>query len=1691
MSLTVCLALILLLGILTVAFLVIAVRPWEDGENSGLGKSVLALFGVGSLTLLAVTTLSYFGLGPGGSPRISDRKLARVQQIGMYASAPTGSDAAITFTGDPVRTGDVERDGFQIPALAEGQRVRIAAEGGKNAISGWHVETTPMDTPVRLDGRCVNAIPGGWLKDKETFDFVFRLAKSEPQRFMRVTLSPKGNRVEVGYADGNAGRGEPEPDDSRKAAPVAHSLVEGTRLSTLLDPGSLTSRWHGKGVPLALQAGEDIEPWSILSRILVVRERKGDANSHVGMLIDPGLVSRGVVILRNGSPLDLRAPGEAPPAVSASTLSFGLSGAHRFAVRLPVRLDSTGGIPKLDIEFESPISYALPPEPPKDAKEPPFLLTSGRDMVPLDGYVFPTGNDNHPFYAKATPGSDYGSLVVQDGVSEKAHADDEPIFLGDLTQGIVARLHVEKPAIAFVGRWTLLILGALGTLFVMSLFWRSRSLSRGDIAWVFAWVAVTALLVVRLLLAYRCSLLPPDDATLPEIGNFQKALRVSLPALFLLPAAMILVRLRYVALSKQASVGSLRKRLADLPYSRLCLVLPALACIIPLVARIIGTRDDLLGIRTSIWTHLLLIGGLALFALAVGYAKDLSVLEEKPTFRTFSLWHRGGFRAFVLLNVAAILMLVLAIGDNGSLIYGLSVWLAVLVGGLAYRSVQRRARNVRGSLGWPLAFGMAVLLIVAFGMNTRFFVQRFSTLNGTIAYRLASMQDMDPEMLLNPARTEYVEATQYRNNRDQQWEMLLYAAKGASDQAPGYGGAPLSKIALKYPTSMTDTTYSVYLLGEFGPWAGAWTVALYLVLMAACFAGASSAHREGSWGFVPLLAIGAFFAVNGIYMAAADVGSVPFTGQNLPLLSLYSQADVLQSMVCLVIASCLMRRQTRSAVLPPKLVTWLPTAFAGCAAVAWLGVLKAGVALPVSYTEDLDAPEVLKQVVHRVEGHQVVLTDDVRIDPKAVSDLSPIEKEAIREFNLRPDKTDPEAGLYYAEPNATGDYNLQVNRAYFHLTSPYHRGQGVPWRKSIFAQSANVTAPRLYMLSSPLSLSLNSGGYPATVMIDSSRPVHGAGAAILAARSPFGTVEFAEYRRRKVGNKVWVTLKPRMSGGMPKDRGWGVFVEGKSVPDAGRELQPNDLISIEDRTGKSPRRYNLIYLGTQAEPLAFVRWRNGSYRRALPGGPSLGMVANIGRVADDVKPKTDLTLTLDYDLHQRLQEAVRSWCLSQTDRPDLGWRLEDPELTKPVSMTLLDTFTGDILALPSFPQMDPTSDDFAGDMGRSGPIRRGKLLRNWNFENHVVGSTIKPLTFSTMAVQLLPKYRLEDMVVHAHDLVHDHLGGIPLGDETAEYPPTGDISMSQFLTQSRTWPACLIGSLGLVESIDDLKTTLVPDAGNADITLGGQPFRIDLLKSPNRPVSQDPRTGRWIPRTNLSDTLLFQGLSDQFGAQIPPNKTTEVEAVSNRMKTFMPSLQWTANHPMPTFATEVVPRRVLYECDSMRSVKQELLTSLIGGAQSLWNNVTMAESFARLCTGVKVTARFEKDPQVPVFAPMAKPISDPSWRERALMGPLEQVHETGTAKSLEVNFKGYRAVMKTGTLGEKIDSESLMFTIGKFENGSFVRGQTVTGYFFMRDTNTGGHMLKFSLADKLLPIVVDYLQHHPVTAGAKAKLEPK
>src|ERR1700730_7366224 len=68
-------------------------------------------------------------------------------------------------------------------------------------------------------------------------------------------------------------------------------------------------------------------------------------------------------------------------------------------------------------------------------------------------------------------------------------------------------------------------------------------------------------------------------------------------------------------------------------------------------------------------------------------------------------------------------------------------------------------------------------------------------------------------VLLNSDDDQSFDFEHYRRTVLQNWQMLAYAAKGST--APwGYGRAPLSNVGMSYASSMSDSAFAIYVLGE-------------------------------------------------------------------------------------------------------------------------------------------------------------------------------------------------------------------------------------------------------------------------------------------------------------------------------------------------------------------------------------------------------------------------------------------------------------------------------------------------------------------------------------------------------------------------------------------------------------------------------------------------------------------------------------------------------------------------------------------------------------------------------------------------------------------------------------------------------------------------------------------------------------
>src|SRR5262249_48626284 len=147
------------------------------------------------------------------------------------------------------------------------------------------------------------------------------------------------------------------------------------------------------------------------------------------------------------------------------------------------------------------------------------------------------------------------------------------------------------------------------------------------------------------------------------------------------------------------------------------------------------------------------------------------------------------------------------------------------------------------------------------------------------------------------------------------------------------------------------------------------------------------------------------------------------------------------------------------------------------------------------------------------------------------------------------------------------------------------------------------------------------------------------------------------------------------------------------------------------------------------------------------------------------------------------------------------------------------------------------------------------------------------------------------------------------------------------------------------------------------------------------------------------------------------------------------------------YLDQVLPQAVVFKASAFQRSKNDVISFLLGGGECRWNNVRMAEAAARLVTRPQEKARLQSLASLAADNPplMPAPLNNPQWRTAHLIMPLRGVGETGTAHDLNGLARApYMAIYKTGTIQEANDqreSETLLFVIGQWRDGSFVAGR--------------------------------------------------
>lgn len=1676
-----------LAAVLLVSFVLVLIPAINNDEFERFAKHHFVIYACLVFFVLLGAIYYFIGFDTQRNYRLSLDQQRRIAHTGYY----------IAPSSELVFSGEAKEYAFTNEALADDETIVLKPIWNPEVsrADSWSLKYNAHTYPLRINEECINLPSAWWLSPKDTL-LVYKY-KGADRIFFSISWNTSTylGSVQDSYLysqgvlrnDGQTIYDKYENGKELKYIEFSRNVLsEGRKLSDLLS----------HPVREFVNVPVNTQEWSeIFEKIQLIRKIKGNVKSNIGILISNTLFQEpNLEIYKNATklePVEMKGEHDTP---FGHQIFYGLGYRNSLSLSLTNQtVNNTAFGSVIEVHLGTQNSWPLPPNPDAD-----FIITSSKDYVPLDGYLIDIGQPNNPFYAKARLNTDRNLITINDGKPAKdgqtasSYNLGDTIRLGDFRQGALLSLQPLHPAIPNVGKWAVLFL-LIGTiLFAATILTEKNSEKwRLNLSWTLLWGAVLTILVVRLILSYRVSLLPPSDANPGELANvFHRSLIISFWSLLLLP--ILLVSVRHLNLftypaklllekfrSRNKKKSKIRSRRTS--KSKTGKILLWLYWLLPagwvLISKALGQNEAFI-LRINIATHILLIIGVVITARKL--AEEDSVINKLIT---------------TALIFVSVLLVIFFIRDRGFFIYIFSLLVYVCL--LFLWDVQKSyAKYIVGGI-------IVSVFLFSWGIRTPWAQNiSYSLYLENVGNRIASLTETESSVFLARSDESGISVDDFLKNSQQHWQMMLYAATG-SDTPQGYGQAPLTKKAMTYPTTVADCAFSIYLLSEHGKWAGFLLILIYATIGFACFYGSWFLPEPLQHRGLPLIAIGSFFACNAIYVALANIKMVIFTGQNIPLLSLYSPSDLLQASVLLAIATWLLNHGI-DASANEALTNRPAVKQAGIIFAATLFVLPVILLVGMyrlasqrgKYTEGYSIP---KDAVDHIENNATPPNNAWRMEGEVLkkqdyASISVVEKYYQDKFNNSPNKFDRDGGVYYLKQDGSQP-TLQLNKDFFKMESPFDRDKATLWRGLIVSRNDQSEAS-ISAFGLPFRFSVREEGKAQTVPLSETQPV-AAGEGALVQNERSDTLYF-EVKTR--GGKVFASPK------VGKD--WSVYVDGVKISTE-TELIEHSIIVLEkvENLGRNDRkvtRHNLIYLGVQPEVLAFVKWRNGKEQRIIADSSASSMVYTIGKAADQAKSNGQnlpdrISLTLDTSLQRKLQLRIENFAKNEPH-----YRSNDPFYTDPLAVSVMDAFSGEILALPSWPVADPSSTQLSN--ANISLSRQARLLTNPNLTNHPIGSTIKPLVFSTLAHQIWPE-DLSDIVVFNNadstgsgKHIHTNICNIAINSYNCE-SFRSPVNSTDFLVYSSNYYEVTLGMLGSIYRPEDFLNILVPTSQQTrtDLQYRRRDYICDLTRVDNPftvPTRQSGQASRQVmrprPRTEMDKTLLFQGLPKLFDVHVT---SAPIQISSPFCEQFSPSL--CADDVLlkrNNYLDNILPERVIFDPNSYQDITDDYLRGfLIGGDKCRWNNVSMAEAVSRLVTGQRITAKLEHRPSLPssnAVADMPNPINETEWRRDHLIIPMTLAGETGgTASALSGIVPAssqYRVMYKTGTIDEGTKgrhSETLLFVIGRWDTsrGQFVPGYTLAGFIYMRESREGDNtpMKKFNFASPIIRELFNYLQSLP------------
>lgn len=704
---------------------------------------------------------------------------------------------------------------------------------------------------------------------------------------------------------------------------------------------------------------------------------------------------------------------------------------------------------------------------------------------------------------------------------------------------------------------------------------------------------------------------------------------------------------------------------------------------------------------------------------------------------------------------------------------------------------------------------------------------------------------------------------------------------------------------------------------------------------------------------------------------------------------------------------------------------------------------------PEDYVERADAFINARHLTADCSGDRPLIKEDIRKSP-------PSEQNWYEESYLADDvqrfNRDPGFGWAFVIDE---DCLLRgVNPSVHRIELPF--GETIQWLGSLFYRGGGAQA---LLRSAERSISLRHPDRPVPASEEATTRV---GSAQDITEKEVVLLHFAAGRGQPAARLFPVGRETVVSNRVRRNSPEAVRILGHQLP-AGRmaRLATGDWLHLEaDAPARASETF--VYVGASALTAASrVLLNNDRYRRTtddpglgllpLPGqdepSPYLALVAQSVDSALAALPEErarelargfDAQLTLEREVQRGIDQAFRTAVQAV--------QAQHPGRPFGAGMTVLDGKSGDILALATYPGIEAMANLEIDD-----EAERRRLLANQNLRLHPIGSSGKPFLFTAVAhaFPFLLGLEIDGYAgsLAQRDVLHCELTKgyrVPEGyGGRLDFRTALQISSNRYTIELAT--LALAANGGHAGSLEDQlprdRAVAWPRPGQpSGVLINGRALdyapALEFIHRENRgPADSASRAAvRCISMDNLESVRfrhpleLLTGAPTYWGtdpARLPESATVgqlnrAYRTHRSDLSVFAPLLarlfegasddeQW----KIRAAAQEMSPERVNLAFNQVSRLREDYVTLLLGGGNSIWTNIQLAEAMSRLVTGRAVEARLvsrvlprrEGEAGLPPPEPPRPPapVLDirPEARQAVLEGIIRVGRPGGTAPAMQ------------------------------------------------------------------------------------------